>query len=427
MRKISLFLALALFVSGAAFAGGCKEPSETEETRVETMYDFEDVKRNLYQLQPIMDFGVISINTDAAYVSQGKTSYKLQPIGVIGSTAKPALVLPTYSNEYDYNFMDFTLYKSVVMDFYNAEEEVIEIDVGLSFSTVTRDSYQSYMTGSPVESFALTPGWNTVVYTVPHDMLAFRGDLTEVYGVYVAFENSGSMFAADSSVIYVDNVRIEKLATPHQINDKLNLKADDERGIYEVLSFDEDYQKYLVWVSRVRDRKMHPDIEIYNPLLGEEIGNVLRFNARSTAKGTDVYPTSVISGAAIRQAWENAKKNGDNYDYYFCLDIYNDSDAEFTFRMEFLSTNTETTERSELWIEPSLKPHAWTHWECNLSEVEVVVGKDASGSKITKPYLDDMGDAWFLWGHFYEAEARRAFWLDNVRIERREKANTEGA
>ncbi len=422
MKKISVFLAFVLLIVTLSFIGGCKKEKEGAKSQVETMYDFEDVKRNLYQLEPIMDFGVISINKNAEYVSQGETSYKLQPIGVIGSTAKPVLVLPTYSNEYDYNFMDFTLYKSVIFDLYNAQEETITVDVGLSLSTVTRDSYQSFMTGTPVESFTLTSGWNTVVYVVPHDTLAFRGDISEVYGVFLAFDNSRSMLAADSDVIYIDNVRIEKLGQPHQTNTQLHLKSDDEKGIYEVLSFDEDYQKYLVWVSRVRDRKMHPDIEIYNPLLGKEIGNVLRFNARSVAKGTDVYPTSVISGAAIRQAWENAKKNGENYDYYFCLDIYNDCDTDFTFRMEFLSSNTEKTERSELWNEPSLKPKTWTRWEYKLNDVEVVVSKDENGNKTTKPYLSDIGDAWFIWEHFNEEGARRSFWIDNVRIERREKS-----
>ncbi len=421
MKKISVLLATVLLLGCAAFTGGCKKETETEQKPVETMYDFEDVKRNLYQLQPIMDFGVISINKEAEYVSQGETSYKLQPIGVIGTTAKPVLVLPTYSNEYDYNFMDFTLYKSVMMDFYNAEEEPVTIDVGVSLSTVTRDSYQSYIKSSPVESFTLSPGWNTVTYVIPHDMIAFKGNLSEIYGVFVAFENSRSMSAKDSKVIYIDNVRIERLSAPHEVNTQLTLKCDDEKGIYEVLSFDEEYQKYLVWVSRDRDRRMHPDMDVYNPLMGEEIGSVLRFNARSVAAGTDVYPTTVISRAAICKAWENASKNGEGYDYYFCLDIYNDSDAEYTFRMEFLSTNTTTTERSELWNEPSLKPHAWTHWECNLNEVQLVTGKDASGNKTTKPYLSDMGDAWFLWGHFYDNTESRSFWLDNVRIERREK------
>ncbi len=421
MKKISLLLSTVLLMTSLSCVVGCKKEEKTEEKQVEMMYDFEDVKRNLYQLEPIMDFGVISINKDAKYVSQGEASYKLQPMGVTGSTAKPVLILPTYSNEYDYNFMDFTLYKTVVMDLYNTQTEEIHIDVGLSLSTVTRDSYQSFMKSSPVESFTLLPGWNTVTYVIPHDWIAFSGNLSEVYGVFVAFENSRSMLAADSSVIYIDNVRIEKLPEKHQVNTELRLKTDEEKGIYEVLSFDEDYQRYLVWVSRVRDRKMHPDIEIYNPLLGEEIGNVLKFNARSVAAGTDVYPTSVISGAAIRQAFENAKKDGDTYDYYFCVDIYNDCDVEFTFRMEFLSTNTETTERSELWKEPSLKPHSWTTWEYNLNEVNVVTGKDASGNKTTKPYLSDMGDAWFIWEHFHDVEERRVFWLDNVRIERREK------
>ncbi len=422
MKKISLFLATVLLATTLPLVGGCGEKKSIEKP-VETMYDFEDVKRNLYQLQPIMDFGVISINKDAKYVSQGETSYKLQPIGVIGSTAKPVLVLPTYSNEYDYNFMDFTLYKSVSMDLYNAEEENITVDIGLSLSTVTRDSYQSYITGSNSESFTLIPGWNTVTYVVPHDMIAFRGNLSEVYGVYVAFDNSGSVFAKDSAEVYIDNVRIERLEKPHQVNGQLQLKSDDEKGIYEVLSFEEDYQKYLVWVSRDRDRRMHPDMDIYNPLVGDEVGKVLRFNARSVAVGMDVYPTSVISRAAIRQAFENAKKNGDNYDYYFCLDIYNDSDKPFSFRMEFLSTNAEKNERSELWKEPILTPHAWTHWECNLNEVEVVTGKDENGNKTTKPYLSDMGDAWFIWGHFHDSEEKRSFWMDNVRIERREKTN----
>ncbi len=420
MKKFGLFLCLILLLNCFACLVACNDNSDIIEgqSNIEVLYDFETTDRNLYQIKPHMNFGAIGINKDPQYVSEGTKSYKLEPIGLINTTCKPLLVFPTYSTDFDYDFMDFTQFKSVLIDFYNAESKEVKVDVGLALSAAQYTRAESWLTTSTEEVYTLKPGWNTINYVIQHDLINIRKSIKEVYGVYIAFANSLSMYAKDAPTIYVDNIRLERLSTPHAINSKFELECDEQNGIFEIASFEKEWQKYFVWVSRDRTRWMQPDIELYNPMLGDEIGNVLKFNTRNQAVDYPTFPTTVVSSEMVKQALANAKKNGKTTDsYWFCMDVYNDYNKSIWLRMEFLDSEDKST---ALYSKFVMQPKTWTTIEFDLSKLNVVTGKDTAGNTITRPYLDDIGNPVFMWEHYTEKETRE-FWLDNIRIERRAK------
>lgn len=421
MKKISLLLIFILIVSVLSVFGGCK--NNATESAVEMMYDFEDAKRGLLQVRPFMNFGVMEENRESEYVSEGKKSLKIMPMGLNGSTARPLLVFPTYSDQFDYNFMDFTKIKTFYGDFYNAQENDVVMEIGLALSGWQYVRSESWLETSPSEKVVLKHGWNKVTYAVPHSLIDIEGDISKIYGVYISFENSMSFYKKDLPTIYVDNLRLEKSATEIVTSKVFELDRDDEKGIYEICSFDKDYQRYMVWCGRHRTRKMQPDVEIFDPLLGEEIGKVLKFETRYTVEGSTVNPFFYIAEELIAQYDTKAMLEDTDYDYYLCIDLYNDCDTTFNLAVEYYSANKEKEEQSKTWAKASLIPHKWSKYEYNLNQVDVITGTDPiTGEVSKKKYLFDAGKIMFSWDNYTSGE-QRVFWMNNVRIERRLKTS----
>lgn len=440
MKKRSLFLAIASLLSVISPLTACscsKNKNDVEKGGlgvVEMFYDFENYERNLAQLRTFGSFGVVSENREIEYVSEGLVSCKLQPLGAKDTTSKPYIVFPTYSPIYDYNYTNFNNYRQFTGDFYNAEEKEVKVDIGLATSTPTylRDEKNQWMETSVSNSVTLKPGWNKIVYTIEHDLLGVAKNLNEIYGIFLAFENAGSRFAKDAVTIYVDNFKLEKLETAHVKAEKFDVKTTEEKDgngnvvktIYEVCSFDKAYQQYMVWGEQYRHTYVQPDFEIFNPMLGDEIGSVMRINTRSVLDlGKSNYPQCFLAGAMVRQhdtAQFLADITAENpeYEYYFCFDAYNNSATSFSFNIYF----TDTDRKSSVSTNFTLVPNEWVKCEVNLGKQTIKDVVDAEGNP--KLYLSDVGDVKFTYER-YVSEERREFWLDNVRIEKRKIVNTE--
>ncbi len=429
MKKLSLFLATLFAVSSVATLAGCGggKTQKGGSDAVINFYDFEDAKRNINQVRPFQTFGVIAQNEQEKYITEGTGSLKIQPMGEFGSTVKPYLMFPTYFAEYEYNFMDFSAIKSFSGDFYNAEDKPIQMDIALATTAPTYLRNVSWTDTTVRENVVLQPGWNKVSYVVQHDLIGLYADIKNIYGVIISFDNIGSLYAEDAPTLYVDNLKLEKLETPYEKEDiTYPLDKDEEKGIYEIASFDKDYQKYVVWCGRHRNQFMHPDYEIFNPLLGDEIGNVLRFNTRYVPKTEPNYIQTYVAGELIRQYDTQAMKNDANYDYYLCIDFYNNSDSSMWLRVEYCaraennSSAIAQAPTSATWKKTVLEPHAWQTYEYNLADIEITM-KKTDGTSSTVKYLDDPGHIVFFWGDHYQEGPRREFWMDNVRIEKRAK------
>ncbi len=416
MKKVCLLLA-AIFSMGVFAA--CNDKTETTDSTVESFYNFEDYDRNLMQVRPFQSFGVITDNKEAEYVSQGESSLKIQPLGEYGTSNKPYLVFPTYSPVYDYNFMDFAQYKCFSGDFYNAEERDIEMEVGLATSQPTYTRLLQWMNTSITEKYVLKPGWNKVVYFVEHDLINISANINQIFGVFVSFDNANSMYTEDAPVLYADNLQLEKLATPYvQAERTYALNKDEEKGVYEIASFEKAYQKYMIWCGQYRHRYAQPDYDIYNPLMGEEVGNVLRFITRPTNLTENNYPWSYISAELFKQYDIEGIKADTANDYYFCFDIYNNSETSVRLGVEYMSSLNDFSQISKTWHEEVVSPKTWATYRHDIKSIDLIVGKDpTTGQSITKKWLDDMGNVRFAWDR-YDSGERREFWLDNLRIEK---------
>ncbi len=437
MKKFSvLIIALIMCIVSLSALVGCNKSKN--ESGYDVLYDFEDVGRNLYQLETHMNFGKISINEDADFVSEGKISYKLQPIGYFGTKVRPVLVLPTDSSDYDYNYMDFTKYEAVEFDIYNAQSVYLDVDVGLTYSRYQSDSTKSTYTGGVEQNILLKPGWNNVKYKILHDYINIRGDANYIYGVSLAFANSGSMDLEDSNVFYIDNVRLKKLKTDYVPNEDFNLECDEEKGVFEIAYFNNLNQKHFFNLNKPAYRWLHPSTEIVVPD-NSTSGNAIKMVTQRDAgidNGSGPTQQGVgtidLEGKVIKQAYENACKNAGNveYEYFFCFDAFNlTSDITFGLKCRFTGIDDEWAQEGLLEVYDKLfqiAPNKWTSFEYNLSiintkngeKTEMVDGKNQTVDTVG-PYLENIGAARLYFPT--NTVDNREFLVDNFRIERRVK------
>ncbi len=421
MKKFSILI-LTLIMCFLSFSSliGCNNDSSDNSI---VLYDFEDVGRNLYQIEMHTRFGKVSINNDAKYVKEGKTSYKLQPMGYFGTSVKPVLVFPTFSGDYDYSYIDFTKYESVVFDLYSAQSENTTIDVGLTFSKYEFNNKKSWFTGGVEQTFTIEPGWNTIEYKILHDYVNLRADIEYVYGISVAFDNSSSMYIEDSEVFYIDNIKLEKLDVEYKPNTNFNLECDEENGIFEVAYFENSNQKHFFYQTNDEYRWLFADTDVYAPEIEGANGNAFKVKTRRQNGSSDTtFATMLIAKDVMVQAYNNAKANASEgeYEYYLCFDAYNEAKTPYYLWWNFFGSTNELSTLIKNWDRITINPGEWTRFEYNLSKIQVVTGKNSNNIDIKEPYLENIGSPRLFW-ETYEDEVDRVFLLDNFRIERRAK------
>ena len=130
--------------------------------------DFEEWKPDFSKLRIGGDFGKITRSEE--YVTSGKYSAKLQPGGPYASSA-PYFTVPLTSKMYGYKYV-MSDYVAITAKFYNAEQEDVSMEIGLTFT--------NYGNKVPTK-YTLKPGWNDVTYVINHNVIQmFNGSMEGV-------------------------------------------------------------------------------------------------------------------------------------------------------------------------------------------------------------------------------------------------------
>ena len=148
------------------------------------------------------DLGRMEINTDPAYITQGKASLKVCPQGDYSISGKdPYFKLDLLDTTCATD--DFSTFESIAFDVYNPQNETLHIRAGL----VLGSDSDSYLT-TIKQTIALNPnGWTTCSYDL--SVMAGCGfyDLANVRYMTFAFAEHKMSKEDTPNVLYIDNLK----------------------------------------------------------------------------------------------------------------------------------------------------------------------------------------------------------------------------
>lgn len=276
------------------------------------IYDFENYAPDFELLKVGPLFGSLAPNKDAEFIKSGEVSLSIRPEGSRVDNLRPYFVIPMASQRFSYNYTDFTHVQSVKLSVYNAEEENINLYMGL---TTTPDPSYTFTAHN---TYSLSPGWNEITYDVLHGAIEFQHDITTISGVYLKFDNY-AFSGKEAPVLYADDLcLVQSDAAPKTV--EIALAAG------EVCDFESDYMKHLFSVS-CKQAEGLPDVEIVDAasygILPASGRKVLRITYHAGARYPYDWPMVGISQKLLEAAGINTLLSGDDADdYVIKFDLY---------------------------------------------------------------------------------------------------------
>lgn len=387
MNKRSFkFMSCILALMCAMSVTGCGKNNEntvvslTEEV---LLADFESWAPDFQLCRISSNFGKVSMNTDSAYVSNGERSARIDPVG------NGWMYIPTYSEDFEFDYTDFTYVDGIKVDVYNAQQTEESVSVGFVSALSGIDTFER----AGEETFKLAPGWNTVSLYVDPSIVCIIADLTDIQGVYFIFDPINVGDITDTTPrYYLDNLRLIKRATPHSTETNL------EFGENEIIDFERFYHKYFI----INDFGV--DMGIVSAadygISASSGAKVLRLVVPGTATNAWNYYFKLVApylkasrlGSLTDEEFENA---------YFCWDMYNNYEATFNVVAIFhLGTGSQ-----DYRVGNYPTPGQWSTFRVKLTDIE----NNIAG------WRENMG--MFIFSIRDEYTQDREIFFDNFRIE----------
>lgn len=236
MKKIkwSLILVLALC---AAFASAmfvaCQStkeedpPAEQPEARDGLYWSFESLDELYDNFMFATAFGKVDLNDDPSYVTDGKYSMKICPLGTWNPSLNDPYMSVRLKDISETGVFDFSAIKEIRMDLFNENGAPQTLSVAFVADGITT-SYQE---------FTVAEGANLDL-SVPVNVRAMQltTDMSKTTEMWITFPASEPEQPA--SLYYMDNLRVEFYETapePYAM----------ERDENEICSFDKEYQRYI--------------------------------------------------------------------------------------------------------------------------------------------------------------------------------------
>lgn len=333
MKKIGTFCLIANMLFSMCFVTSCDNKNSEEENGVSnTSYDvvlndFENFDEDFLTLRVLNNIGKMDINYQSDYVKFGNSSIKIEPLGGLYGTQRPTFVVPTYSSRFAYDYKDFSDVERISVWVYNAETNMQQMGVSLQTGAFKKTSETYNIDRTSATYYNLQSGWNYLEWNL--DVAYLRGyklfNIQEILGIVFDFDYVNP-YNGQSPVLYMDDLRLH-YDTDRQENE-IVLKADSEKGIWEILDFEDERQNLLLGCERsgVRESLKSTNKIINAGYYNTEApngNNVLELTMRAGINNS-AATTTAISGKVIKQAvkgiGEDIRNNPQNY--AFCLDIY---------------------------------------------------------------------------------------------------------
>ena len=409
MRKLltgcmAVFMALlSTGVSAPVTAVTAEDKAFTPKEDV-VLCDFEEWKPDFSTLRIGGDFGKITRSTE--YVASGKYSARLQPGGPYTSS-EPCCYVPLTSKMYGYKYM-MSDYVALTGKFYNAEQEDVAMEIGLSFTDYGEKIPTKYM---------LKPGWNDVTYVINHNVIQmFNGSMEGVSSVFFRFEPSLSRDIEDSAVIYADDIILRATQVEVEAVDLVKLSP------LEICDFERPYQEYVMssWVYQ----ELPPSYKIVDIREGQlpkgvvpTSGNCcLQITMPVRTDGIQAYPQAIITDNVVAKAI-NSLTAEEKQRAYIAFDIYAYT-TNFVFELGFKDAIGDGISPlqpcdSTIWVSSAPKGR-WTTYKYKLTDIDAE--RENGQVKDDCDFTNNPLEIRFIWADFFD-EPDRVIYLDNVRIE----------
>jgi len=232
MKNLKVLYLFPLLVSVLA---GCNKGDEVQtpvgDPNVISLFDFDGWGPGYQTIRLQNSFGKVSENYDLNYVKSGAGSALLQPVGNYLSNDRPTIYWPTISNVFGYNYSDFSYFQKFEFDMFNASNN----DVNMTFGCVSGINSIKNVNYGKGEDYVLKAGeWQHIVYEPDISKLATYITITDVPGIYMAFDNQKDPDLNKAPKLYLDNVVLHKSSTKRDIKDLFHIKK------YEICDFEDE-------------------------------------------------------------------------------------------------------------------------------------------------------------------------------------------
>ena len=426
-KKITATLLATLMATSLCTLSACKKDEDntvTENTNVVRLNDFEDFERDVQLLRLMNGFGAVNHNEDKAYVKSGERSVQLRPKGYNYSTVPPYLIIPTYSQRFEYGYGDFMKVDCLSMWFYNAEETDIEVGVGLLEKAIQNGQWYAKGHRIPAMYYTLNPGWNRIEYEILPDWLNLHPSFTldEVHGIYVECPYSESPKLEDTPGLYMDDVQIHYQEEEHGTEINLDLKADEENGVWEIADFESSTENMIFNMTitgSANPMSCVPTAKVVHAskhgVITTEGENLLEITLRA---GTGQYGWPFVYGSAKMMQYAFAQVGQDLIDnpqnYQIAFELYNMQN--FKMGMTFYPQSAEGNNLAGVSVQA--EANSYVTYTYNLGTLNDASAKYNDAGE--KDYITNPGRLAFASAQFNTAEdtSDRYVLIDNLRIEK---------
>lgn len=362
MKKILRLLSLLLCVVLALSLFACKpdQPDDNEDDATTIVYaDFERWAPDIATIRVLDYAGAIHINKDKNFVKEGKQSLLIHPLGRYTSGGNATFLFPTHSELYDFDYRDFRQTESISFEFYNAEDTVKKVAVGLT--PKVKSTGEQTFTKLAWQDLA-PKTWTTISYTVDTRSLGFVYDVKSIDGFYMTFENAGSRDEEDAPDIYLDNIVIHRLPYQPPQNESFVLNG------MEYLDFEDVLQNGMIEVGGRAGQdafivKASSEIVNGQPLVAPSGENVLKMEFQPAAEVTKNFSYVCTSTIATQNSMFGKVSAADAKNMVIVLDIYNASDVTTYIEFDFLYYE------DCIFGGFDLQPHQWHTFRFSMEEV----------------------------------------------------------
>ena len=342
--RIALVCILALCCFTAAL--GCGAAAQVSDEVL--LADFENYVPDIQLCRISSNFGKVSVNTDKAYVKSGNRSARIDPVG------NGWMYFPMYSENFGFDYTDFTYVNSVRLDMYNPQAEDKTVRVGLISKINNIDSFDKAYD----EEFTLKNGWNTLEFYIEPSILGITADITEIQGISLSFEICNEYDITDKTPrYYLDGIKLIKRAKPHSVQTNIEFAEN------EIMDFEKFYHEYFT----VNDFGIEMSIvKTADYGIATKTGNkALRIVIPQGDSGRWNYYVKIaapfLKASALGKLTDEQFENG-----YFVWDAYNAAASEYNCVAMFFVGNGNT--RYE--VGTYSKPGEWTTHKIKLADIE---------------------------------------------------------
>lgn len=398
MKKQIVALSLcAMAVIPLAACSNNKSEEQSQDIVLSRLVNGFEKQEGYYSFVQSGSFGAIRQNTEAAFITEGKSSLLLDVQG----DYRPGSEQPSISISLSENgeSVDLKKLKSLTFDIFNQTETEQNVSISLTVDGIELGKIEQ----------KLSTGKNEVRYAPETRGLSVSGDLTKGEAINITFPLAER--GADARRFYLDNLMLNE----NIIERKPIVMNLDEN---EFCSFDKDWQAYVNGTCAVGPStdcmcsfSIENDIKYCKNYTGKSLKLVMPTGTPPLADG---WPCLTFLPSLVQKFdWKALKES--NAELVF--DVYNPSykAQPFTLQLWNAPTHSEShfpTNKIGTWQMSFTAEHGWNEIHIPLGDIDRESEEKPESKPL--PLSEHVQAVAISYGKF--AEADKTVWFDNFRF-----------